>query len=452
MELIAMFCTRATRSIGTRSFVTVSDVDQCFFRLRARALLTFDSLASFEDKMEAEGPTEKCRSSQDDIPKSAPSLFSTDTHYTACSLEFCPSKPNFLVCGLYQTVQLNGSQSAEDLESPKTERLGRCLLFEQKNYTSSVSEMDGDAQPPKLECKQIQQIDGPAILDQRWTQDSDEPILITADAQGFLNSFVLANDSFMARSKKAGNKDPDHTQLRPIEKYSCASKDTLCLALDISDKVQRASDQQVVTSLSNGEIVLMDLSSSNHRLEETSRWHAHDFEPWTCGFDYWQPSTILTGGDDCKLKIWDTRSGTSQPIFTYKQFEGGVTAVRSHHLREHIYAVGSYDAHLRIFDKRYISKPICDYDVGGGIWRLKWHPTQANHLLVAAMHNGFAVMDIPESDEQAVRVHTQFTEHASLAYGADWGEELKLGTQGTSTIVGSCSFYDHLMHIWAFES
>lgn len=377
----------------------------------------------------------------DDIPRSATSLFSTDTLYTACSLEFCPSKPNFLVCGLYQTVQLSGSQSAEDLESPKTERLGRCLLFEQTKSMGSASNTDGDAQPRKLECKQLQQIDGPAILDQKWTQDTEEPVLITADAQGFLNSFVLANDE-----------NSGHSQLRSIEKYSCAFKDILCLALDISDKVQRASDRQVVTSLSNGEIVLMDLSSSSHLLEEKSRWHGHDFEPWTCGFDYWQPSTILTGGDDCKLKIWDTRSGTSQPIFTYKQFEGGVTAVRSHHLREHIYAAGSYDAHLRIFDKRYMSKPIFDYDVGGGIWRLKWHPTQANHLLVAAMHNGFAVMDVPDSDGSGLRVHTQFNEHGSLAYGTDWGDEQKVKTQGSSTIVGSCSFYDHLMHLWAFES
>ncbi|KAH9812196.1 WD40-repeat-containing domain protein [Melampsora americana] len=402
--------------------------------------------------MEAKGSTENCTSFMDDIPKSATSLFSTDTIYTACSLEFCPSKPNFWVCGLYQTVQLNEPQSVEDLESPKTERLGKCLLFEQKQSIRTAPRGGSDAHQSKLDCKQLQQIDGPAILDQRWTQDPDEPILITADAQGFLNSFVLTDDSVSYR-RIFKLQDSGSSQLRTIEKYSCA-KDTLCLALDISDKVQRTSDLKVVTSLSNGEIVLMDLSSSNHRLEEKSRWHGHDFEPWTCGFDYWQPSTILTGGDDCKLKIWDTRSDTTQPIFTYKQFEGGVTAVRSHHLREHIYAVGSYDAHLRIFDKRYITKPVFDYDVGGGIWRLKWHPTQVNHLLVAAMHNGFAVMNVPESEsnENHIRVHTQFNEHDSLAYGADWGEEQRSETQETSTIVGSCSFYDHLMHLWAFES
>ena len=34
----------------------------------------------------------------------------------------------------------------------------------------------------------------------------------------------------------------------------------------------------------------------------------HDYEAWICTYDTWDPNLIYSGGDDCKLKIWDLRS------------------------------------------------------------------------------------------------------------------------------------------------
>ena len=34
----------------------------------------------------------------------------------------------------------------------------------------------------------------------------------------------------------------------------------------------------------------------------------YDFEAWICTYDSWDPNLIYSGGDDCKLKIWDLRS------------------------------------------------------------------------------------------------------------------------------------------------
>lgn len=36
----------------------------------------------------------------------------------------------------------------------------------------------------------------------------------------------------------------------------------------------------------------------------------------------------------------------------------------------------------------------------------------------------------------------QYTEHKSLAYGSDWSHGEELG------LIASCSFYDHLLHLW----
>lgn len=71
------------------------------------------------------------------------------------------------------------------------------------------------------------------------------------------------------------------------------------------------------------------------------------------------------------------------------------------------------------------------------------------------MHDGFKVVDLSErlvegrdwdllQPEDAV-VATRFDEHGSLAYGVDW---CRAKDADGSTIVASCSFYDHQMHLW----
>jgi diphthamide biosynthesis protein 7 len=138
------------------------------------------------------------------------------------------------------------------------------------------------------------------------------------------------------------------------------------------------------------------------------------------------------------------------------RFEGGVTTIQSHPLLENIFAVGSYDAQVRIFDRRKPLVPLITHDVGGGIWRLKWHATRSERLLVAAMHDGFKVIDFEglssESNSSSLaqepRLHARFDGHNSLAYGVDWCSRQTTG-ENEMDIVASCSFYDHSLHVWA---
>ena len=103
------------------------------------------------------------------------------------------------------------------------------------------------------------------------------------------------------------------------------------------------------------------------------------------------------------------------------------------------------------------------FDAGGGIWRLKWHPTDPQRLLVAAMHGGFKVVDFDglvlreagaaggeaggwvRPGEGALRA--RFDGHESLAYGVDWSDGGK--TSEGRDLVASCSFYDHALHVWS---
>jgi diphthamide biosynthesis protein 7 len=94
--------------------------------------------------------------------------------------------------------------------------------------------------------------------------------------------------------------------------------------------------------------------------------------------------------------------------------------------------------------------PLMEVNVGGGAWRVKWHPSPSrkDDLLVACMHDGFKVIrfSIVEGEANSGEVWKRFDSHTSLAYGADWS----FGpTENGETVIGSCSFYDHAFHLWS---
>ncbi|GJJ09473.1 hypothetical protein Clacol_003696 [Clathrus columnatus] len=192
------------------------------------------------------------------------------------------------------------------------------------------------------------------------------------------------------------------------------------------------------------------LSEENSGLVVTDTWIGHEFEPWVTAWNRWDRDVLYTGGDDCKLKAWDYRLGYQTPIFENARFDGGVTAIQSNPHAEHVLAVGSYDAIVRIFDARRFSNPVTQVAVGGGAWRVKWHhdPVKKDDLLVACMHDGFKVVTfdgIRISEINQGVISFRFDEHNSLAYGVDWSYA---SSTKNGSLVGSCSFYDHELRLW----
>ncbi|GAA5994760.1 diphthamide synthase [Rhodotorula paludigena] len=376
----------------------------------------------------------------------ASSLSFADTDYSADAVECCPGEPHLFAVGTYQVLKAGeragAPQSAaergeadevEEVQegSPEVTRCGRCLLYE----------VDGEGR----NLKEKQRIEGPAILDMKWSPRpwQNQTTLAIADAKGHVQLHGL---------------DSETKLLYPLQTVDCADESTLCLSLDWSTRRQTTPDPaSIVVSLSSGEICTLGGESS---FEVTSTWHGHDFEPWIAAFDCWEPSTVWTGGDDLTLKGWDLRQGCDRPTFVNKRsFEGGVTTIQSHQLVENLFAVGSYDSRIRLFDRRKPLVPLTEFDAGGGIWRLKWHASNPNRLLVAGMHGGFKVIDFDglslngganaggwlEPGEG--KLHARFDGHDSLAYGVDWSDGGR--TSEGKDLVASCSFYDHALHVWS---
>lgn len=67
---------------------------------------------------------------------------------------------------------------------------------------------------------------------------------------------------------------------------------------------------------------------------------------------------------------------------------------------------------------------------------------EGNRILVAAMHGGCRVI---ECNDGIADIISSFTEHQSMAYGADW---IWFREENSNEAAASCSFYDRQAFVW----
>lgn len=340
--------------------------------------------------------------------------FQIDTELCADSVEWCPHEDfsNFFINGTYQ-LNTNENSSANN----ENKRSGFLQLFEINSEKTDFSKHD--------------RIKMPGILDVKWCHCSlEKPLFASADAEGNVTVYELLN-----------NKEE---RLR----FVCSTaNDISSIALSLSWSCDSAtkSEPLIASSYSNGEVKIKKLA--DYGLQTITTWKAHDFEAWICAFDNYFPNVLYTGGDDCLFKGWDTRTASS--TFTNKTHEMGVCSMHSSPYKEYIFATGSYDEHVRLWDTRFIKRvPLSSTSAGGGVWRLKWSPHDKDLLLAACMHNGFTVLNCSDVNAASQSTVINFKEHNSLAYGADWCFSRHL--ESNDKLVATCSFYDHKLCVWSF--
>ena len=184
-------------------------------------------------------------------------------------------------------------------------------------------------------------------------------------------------------------------------------------------------------------------------MHELASWSGHSFEAWMGVFDLHSPDSIVyTGSDDTLFKVWDIR-GESGPVLSVgnKAHDGGVTSIAPSPLQPHVLATGSYDENIRIWDIRALRRqPLHELNLGGGVWRIKWHPSRPDTALVASMYNGFHILDNLGMEAEP-RIVRHYQEHDSIAYGVDWLDP-NSSSSAPSDWIATCSFYDHLLHVW----
>ena len=185
---------------------------------------------------------------------------------------------------------------------------------------------------------------------------------------------------------------------------------------------------------------------------------------WQRSFQRWEQPCSQRWGR-LHPELWDVRTDLSLPMAKVgnAEFDAGVTAVSYHPTVEHVAAVGSYDEMVRLYDVRNWKEPLCRVNVGGGVWRIRWHPKVDGRILVGAMQGGCRVVTVEGLNETdavlETHIESEFTKHESMAYGADW-----LVTEGIvccatdgdgesspsmiNEYAASCSFYDRRVCLW----
>ncbi|GAV58349.1 WD40 domain-containing protein [Cephalotus follicularis] len=331
------------------------------------------------------------------------------------AVEFCPHESchNVLAASTY-TLQ----------EGDQPSRKGSISLF--------------NVNPDKVRLDVFHRVETAGIFDIMWSPAGGNVgvMLAQADADGCLRIHSLEG--------YRGGEEAGGGSLREI--YGEKISSSMCLCLDWNP-----SATTVTAGLSNGSISIHSLLGSH--LETLQVWKAHDFEVWATSFDIHQPHLVYTGSDDCKFSCWDLRGSPSNLAFQNSKIHTmGVCCITKSPDDPNTLLTGSYDEYLRVWDIRSISKPVSETSIslGGGVWRIKHHPSVPSVVLAACMHNGFAVVKI--GGKQAEVIET-YRKHGSLAYGADWqrGRVFQKG-EGKSNVVATCSFYDRLLRIWIPES
>ena len=87
--------------------------------------------------------------------------------------------------------------------------------------------------------------------------------------------------------------------------------------------------------------------------------------------------------------------------------------------------------------------------LGGGVWRIRLHPTKHNRFVAACMHSGCAIVTTHVLDGSAacqMQIGQEYKSHESIVYDVDW---VHLGKGEFVTV--SCSFYDNRLHFWTVE-
>ncbi|CAA7049467.1 unnamed protein product [Microthlaspi erraticum] len=130
----------------------------------------------------------------------------------------------------------------------------------------------------------------------------------------------------------------------PIVEMSTRSK-LSCLSWNKHEKNHIASSDY------EGIVTVWDVNTRQSLME----YEEHEKRAWSVDFSRTEPSMLVSGSDDCKVKVWCTRQEASVLNIDMK---ANICCVKYNPGSSNYIAVGSADHHIHYYDLRNISQPL----------------------------------------------------------------------------------------------
>lgn len=150
------------------------------------------------------------------------------------------------------------------------------------------------------------------------------------------------------------------------------------------------------------------------------------------------------------LNSYDIRVGSEAQAKNSKTHSAGVTSLATGLPSENHFLTGSYDEHLRMFDRRAFNRPVKEINLQGGIWRIKLNPADPDLILCACMYNNFSI--VRDGRESGFTLDCVLNHgDQKICYGADWGKAIGSLTPSNYYNFATCSFYDNLFSLNSYH-
>ncbi|KAL1205753.1 E3 ubiquitin-protein ligase COP1 [Cardamine amara subsp. amara] len=130
----------------------------------------------------------------------------------------------------------------------------------------------------------------------------------------------------------------------PIVEMSTRSK-LSCLSWNKHEKNHIASSDY------EGIVTVWDVTTRQSLME----YEEHEKRAWSVDFSRTEPSMLVSGSDDCKVKVWCTKQEASVLNIDMK---ANICCVKYNPGSSNYIAVGSADHHIHYYDLRNISQPL----------------------------------------------------------------------------------------------